>query len=87
MRDFFISSLEKLITVIIVLMSIAVVIAALGTMFGGQPGGGFLAGLAVLVFGAFYVLLMGGMMFLFLGIYDNTKRTAEAVERMSQGSN
>jgi len=40
----------------------------------------------VLIFGGLYVVLMGGMMYLFLGIYDNTKRTAEATERMAQSS-
>jgi hypothetical protein len=45
--------------------------------------GGFLAGLAVLVGGTIYVILVGGMLFLFLGIYQNTKRTAAAVEAMN----
>jgi hypothetical protein len=83
MRDFFISSLEKLITVVVALMCIAVVVGAGGTMMAQE--GGLLPAIGVLVFGGLYVILMGGMMYLFLGIYDNTKRTAEATERMAQG--
>jgi len=75
MRDFFIQSLEKLISVIIVLLLLVVLIVGIGTMF--SAGGGFLRGLAVLIGGGLYVVLMGGMLYLFLGIYHNTKRTAE----------
>lgn len=75
MRDFFISSFEKLITVIVGLMILGVVIFALMTMF--SPMGGFLRGLMVLIGGGLYVIVMGGMLYLFLGIYHNTKRTAE----------
>ncbi len=78
MRDFFINSLEKLITVIVVLMIVGVLIAAVVSMFSAQ--GGFLLGVGVLIFGGLYVILMGGMMYLFLGIYHNTKRTAELLE-------
>jgi len=84
MRDFFISSLEKLITVVVGLMCIAVVVGAGGMMM--SPDGGLLAAVGVLIAGGLYVVLMGGMMYLFLGIHDNTKRTAEATERMAQGS-
>jgi hypothetical protein len=75
MRDFFIQSLEKLISVLIVLMMILVLFGGVAAMFG--PDGGFLQGLAILVGGAIYVIMMGGMLYLFLGIYHNTKRTAE----------
>ena len=78
MRDFFIGALDKPITVIVILMIIGVLGASLFTMF--SPQGGFLPGLGMLVFGGLYVILMGGMMYLFLGIYHNTKRTAEALE-------
>jgi hypothetical protein len=94
MRDFFIRSFELLVGVIIVVMSIGVVIAAVATMFGagmgagmgpmGQ-GGGIIAGLAILVGGTIYVIFIGGIMYLGLGIYQNTKRTAEALERARTG--
>lgn len=86
MRDFFIRSFELLVGVIIVIMSIGIVIAAVATMFGagmgpmGQ-GGGIIAGLAILVGGTIYVIFLGGIMYLGLGIYQNTKRAADALER------
>lgn len=87
MRDFFIKSFEMIINVVVIIMSIGVVIAGLATMFGagmGMGGGaGFLSGLFVLVVGGVYVLFFGGLMYLGLGIYQNTRRSAEAMERMS----
>ncbi|WP_109467665.1 hypothetical protein [Albibacillus kandeliae] len=80
MRDFFISSFEKLVAVIVILMGIMVVIGALGLMFSGQPGG-FISAIGLLIGGALYVILTGGMLYMVLGIYHNTKRTAEALER------
>ncbi len=90
MRDFFINAFEKLVGVIIVLLLVLVVVGALATMFGGgmmgpggQQGGGFLPGLLVLIVGLIYVIFIGGAMYLGLGIYQNTKRTAELLERMA----
>ena len=88
MRDFFINIFEKLVGLIIILMLIAVIVGGLATMFGagmgpGGMGGGFLAGLAVLVIGGIYVVFIGGLMYLGLGIYQNTKATAEALQRMA----
>ena len=79
MRDFFINSFEKLVGVIIVLMALGTVIAA----FGAAQEGGVLAFLGVLVFGAVYVVFMGGLMYIGLGIYHNTQRTADALERQA----
>lgn len=91
MRDFFINAFEKLVGVVVVLMLVAVVVGALATMFGGgmmmgpggQQGGGVLAGLVILVVGLVYVVFIGGAMYLGLGIYQNTRRTAELLERMA----
>lgn len=88
MRDFFINSLEKLIGVIIILTSIGIVLGFFAIAFGGayEPYGhfgGILGGLMFLVVGAIYVVLMGGFMYLGIGIYQNTLRTAKAVEKMS----
>lgn len=87
MRDFFIRSFEVLVGIIVVLLGLGVLIAAgIAAMGGSQLGpgmsGGPLTGLAILVGGAIYVTFIGGLMYLGLGIYQNTKRTAEAVERM-----
>ncbi len=81
MRDFFINSLEKIVTVIVVLTAVAVFLAGLAAMF--SPDGGFFAGIAVWLFGAVYVLVMGGILFLALGVHDNTRRTAAAVEALA----
>ena len=94
MRDFFINSFEILVGVIVVLLSLGVIIFAGLAAFGsGTPGmgpgmamaNGPLAGLAILVGGAIYVIFIGGLMYLGLGIYQNTKRTAAAVEKLAAG--
>lgn len=79
MRDFFINSFEKLIAVIVVVTAAASVIGGLVTMFSE----GFFAGILVLIIGAIYTVVLGGGMYLAFGIYHNTKRTADAVERMA----
>lgn len=82
MRDFFITWFERLVGVIIILAALAVLIGGIATMVGatGQPGG-FLVGLLILIFGAIYIVLLGGGLYLGLGIYQNTKRAAEALEK------
>ena len=87
MRDFFINSLEILVGVIVVLLALGVVVAAGATAFGvGNmgPGGmsGPLAGLGILVGGTLYVIIVGGFLHMGIGIYKNTKRSAEALEKM-----
>lgn len=77
MRDFFISTFEKIVGVIVILLGIAVILGA----FGAGAQNGILAFLGVLVFGAVYVVLMGGLMYLGLGIYHNTKRMADAMDK------
>ncbi len=81
MREFFIGALDKLVALLVILLAIGVAVGGLVTMFSGN--GGFLQGLAIWLFGGIYVLVIGGMLYLFLGIYDNTRRTADAVERMA----
>ena len=90
MRDFFIKAFEILVVVIIVLLALGVLVGAGLAVFGGRytaPGGlsGALAGLAILVGGAIYVVFIAGLMYLGLGIYQNTKRTAAAVEKLAVG--
>ncbi len=82
MRDFFINALDKLITVVVILMILGVLIAAVMVSMDSNNGG-ILMGLAVLVGGALYVILLGGFMYLGLGIYHNTRRTAAATEAMA----
>ncbi len=79
MRDFFINSFEGLVSVIIVLAAVMVTFAGVATLFSE----GFVAGVAVLLGGALYVVMLGGFLYLALGIYHNTRRTAEAAERLA----
>jgi hypothetical protein len=82
MGNFFISAFEKLVGVVVVLLLIAVLGGAV--LAAMQPGGGgVLAALGVLVIGTLYVILIAGSLYLALGIYNNTKRTAEAIERLA----
>lgn len=87
MRDFFINSFEKLVNVVVVLLAIGVVVfAAMAAFSGGMgPGGasGPLAGLGILIGGGIYVVFIGGLLYMGLGIYQNTKRTADAVEKLA----
>jgi hypothetical protein len=89
MRDFFIKALELLISIFIVLAGIGVVVAAGMATFGGDQmsqqmgGGGPLVGIGILIGGFLYLVFLGGFMYLGLGIYQNTKRTADAIERMA----
>jgi hypothetical protein len=89
MRDLFINSFEILVGVIVVLLGIAVVVGGAATAFGagGMMGpdapSGPLMGLGILIGGAIYVIFVGGLMYLGLGIYQNTKRTAVAMEKLA----
>lgn len=49
----------------------------------GPMAQGPLAGLLILIGGGLYLIFIGGLMYLGLGIYHNTRRTAEATERMA----
>lgn len=82
MRDFFILWMERIINVVVILGAAVIVIAAVAAMFSLQ--GGILQGLGVLVGGTLYLTLMAGMVYLGLGIYSNTRRTAEAVEELAR---
>lgn len=81
MRDFFIRGMEMIINVAVVLGSIGVIAAAISATI-RTPNGGLLQGIVVLVAGALWLILAAGMIYLALGIYANTRRTAEAVEEL-----
>lgn len=82
MRDFFIRSMEQIINVFVIIGAVIILITAISMMF--SPYGGFLRGVGFLIAGGIYLVLMAGAIYLGLGIYENTKRTAEAVERLSR---
>lgn len=84
MREFFISGMERIISVVMVIGVIGVFFAGLSAMFMSPNGFGFglIQGLVIWAAGAIYLILMGGMLYLGLGIYDSTRRTAAAVEEL-----
>jgi hypothetical protein len=90
MRDFFISAFEKLVGVIVVFLMLVVLLAAGAAMTGGMTGpagqqvSGVGAAVAILILGIVYVIFVGGALYLGLGIYQNTRRAAELLERMAQ---
>lgn len=91
MRDFFIRSLEVLINILMVVLILGVILVSIAAMAGMgnfrvagmDAGGGVLMGLAILIGGSLYIILIGGFMYLGLGIYQNTRRAADALERMA----
>lgn len=82
MRDFFILWMERIVNLAVMIGAAVIVIAAIGATLNAQ--GGILAGIAVLVGGTLYLILMAGLIYLGLGIYANTRRTAEAVEELAR---
>ncbi|SDL03449.1 hypothetical protein [Paracoccus chinensis] len=79
MRDFFIDCAERLLVWFTVLALLAVAVAGIGAML--QPFGSFWQGLAILVGGGLYVVLMAGLMFVASGIYRNTQETNDLLSR------
>ena len=87
MRDFFINAFEALVNILIVVMCLGVLLGAAAVAFGGQQLGqsgmsGPSVGLFILIGGGIYVIVVGGLMYLGLGIYQNTKKTAEMIEKL-----
>lgn len=90
MRDFFIIALEWVIHVFvvlaIVLLFVLATMVATGvwqmpvTLPGGVGNTGPLAGLALFFAGGFFLILIAGMLYLGFGIYQNTRRMAQALE-------
>ena len=80
MRNFFINALDKLVGVIVILGGIVVLLATGAALFGSGPQSGIPAAVAILVGGTIYLILTGGFLYLALGIYHNTRRTAELLE-------
>ena len=88
MRDFFIRGFEAILTVVLILAAVLIVVAAGVAAFGNPtaievlPAGasGPVAGAIILVVGFIVLLVNGGLLFLGLGIYHNTRRAAEALE-------
>lgn len=78
MRHAIIRSFDVLVWLMAALLALGGLVV--GGMAMGQGEG--LAGLLIIVGGILYAIIFAGMLFLVVGIYENTKRTADAVERM-----
>ena len=76
MRQAIINSLDILIWVLGALIALGGVIGGIATLAQGQ-----IMGLAFIVGGLLYAVVFMGMFFLIIGIHNNTKRTADAIER------
>ncbi len=79
MRETIIKSFDLLITLLAGLIVLAAAIMGLMMIFQGY----ILIGLGYIIGGALYAVILAGGLYLLIGIYENTKRTAEAVERLS----
>jgi len=77
MRQFIIKSFETIIWVFGALIAVAGVVFGLMAVANGQP-----QGLLFVILGPLYAILMMGIFFIAIAISDNTKRTADAVEKL-----
>lgn len=82
MRDLFIGLFEKFVGGFVLLLWLGVLVGTVAAFL--SPNGGVIPAVFTLLAGTTYAVLMGGMMYLFLGVYHNTKRTAEAVEALAK---
>ena len=77
MRQFVIKSFEAIVWIFGAIVAIGGVIAGIIAVGNGQP-----QGLIFIIGGPLYAILLMGMFFIAISISDNTKRTAEAVEKL-----
>ncbi len=78
MRQAIINSLDVLIWIMGALIAIAGVIAGILALSQGEA-----MGLAIIIGALLYAIIFMGMFFLIIGMHNNTKRTAEAVEKLA----
>jgi len=83
MREFFIDCAERLLVLFAVLGLLAVAVAGIGVMV--KPFGSFWQGLAILLGGGLYVVVLSGLTFVAFGIYRNTQETNALLSRASHG--
>ncbi len=77
MKRIIIKSLELIATILMALI-------VLGAAIGGAASGGFIGFLGGLIGGAITAIVLLGALFLLMDIADNTRRTAELLERQQQ---
>ncbi len=80
MRDKIIESLNRLVWV----LAAIIVIGAVGVGLFTMATTSVLGGIGIIIAGCIYAIIVCGMIFVFLDIRDNTRRTAEAVEALTK---
>ncbi|GLS81220.1 hypothetical protein [Paracoccus marinus] len=80
MRNFFIKSFEAIASIIVVIGVVAIIAGAVSVS--QLPQGGIARAIGVLIGGFVYLSLLVGGIYLVIGIHDNTRRTAAAVEEL-----
>ena len=78
MRDMIIKSLDIIVWIVAFVIAAGGVIGGVLALANGQP-----QGLAFIIIGPLYAIIFAGMIFVAIGIYNNTKRTAEAIEKLA----
>jgi hypothetical protein len=78
MRDFVIKSLDVIVWIVAAVFVAAGVIGGLFALANGQ-----MQGLALIILGPLYAIVFAGWIFLAIGTYNNTKRTADAIEKLA----
>lgn len=78
MRDFVIKSLDIVIWIVGGLIVVAGVVAGLLAVGNGQ-----MQGLIFVILAPIYAIIFCGMFLLAIGVYNNTRRTAEALEKLA----
>ena len=74
MRNMIVKSLE-------LICQIAIVVFVISGLIGGWNQGGFLGGIAGMIVAFLFSVVFFGALFILLEIAENTRRTAEALER------
>ena len=94
MGHFFIRLLDFLIGIFVAVGFVGVLVVAFAASSGailgpaGTSFGGNGAGIVILIGGLIYLAFIAGFLYLGVGIYDNTRRSAEALEfLLSEQSN
>lgn len=77
MRQFIIRSFEGIVWIFGALVALAGVVVGVLALANGQ-----VQGLLFIIGGPLYAILLMGMFFIAVAISDNTKRTADAVEKL-----
>ena len=80
MRNFFIKSFEAIASIIVVIGVVAIIAGAVSVS--QLPQGGIARAIGVLIGGFVYLSLLVGGIYLVIGIHDNTRHTAAAVEEL-----